>query len=81
MSLWRCSRTTGMWHTGIWPLGVVGWVGVGRGDLRGLFQPSRSDNILDLFSLLVRSGVPGAKLHPAMVGATQAAIISAPRAS
>ena len=37
---WRCSRTVEMWHWGTWLVGTVGWVGVGLGELRGLFQPS-----------------------------------------
>ncbi len=28
-----------MWHLGTWSVGVVGWVGVGLEDLRGLSQP------------------------------------------
>jgi len=39
LEVWRCSRTMGMWHRGTWAVGMVGWVGVGPGDLRGLFQP------------------------------------------
>ena len=31
----------GMWHRGMGAVGTVGWAGVGLGDLRGLFQPSR----------------------------------------
>lgn len=62
------------------PLGDMAWWGGLGLDLKGLFQPSGFDNILDLFSLLVQSGVPGAQLHLAMVGAMQAAIVSAPRA-
>ena len=27
------------WHWGTWAVGMVGWVGLGLGDLRGLFQP------------------------------------------
>ena len=37
--LWRRSRTMEMWHWGTWSMGAVGWVGVGLGDLSGLFQP------------------------------------------
>ena len=36
---WRCSRTVWMWHWGMWSVGMVGWVGVGLGDLRGHFYP------------------------------------------
>ena len=28
----------GWWHCGMWVMGMVGWAGVGLGDLRGLFQ-------------------------------------------
>jgi len=34
---WRCSRPVEMWHGGTWSVGMVGWIGVGHGDLRGLF--------------------------------------------
>lgn len=37
--LWKHSRNTEMWHCGLWFVAMVGWVGVGLGDLRGLFQP------------------------------------------
>lgn len=29
----------GTWHSGLWWVAVVGWVGVGLGDPSGLFQP------------------------------------------
>jgi len=28
-----------MWHLRPWSMGMVGWVGLGLGDLSGLFQP------------------------------------------
>jgi len=31
-----------MWHLETRPVGTVGWVGVGLGDLRGLFNPNDS---------------------------------------
>jgi len=36
---WRCSITVGMWHCGVGAVGMGGRVGVGCGDLGGLFQP------------------------------------------
>ena len=29
----------GMWHRGMWSVGMVEWAGVGLGDLSGLSQP------------------------------------------
>jgi len=37
---WRCPRAMEMWYWGMWSVGMVGWVGVGLGELGGLFQPS-----------------------------------------
>ena len=34
---WGCSRTLEMWHLGTRSVGMLGWVGVGLGDLGGLF--------------------------------------------
>ena len=36
---WRCSRAVEMWHSGMLVVGMVGWAGVGPGNLKGLFQP------------------------------------------
>jgi len=36
---WRCSRAVEMWHWRTRAVGMVGWAGVGIGDLRAIFQP------------------------------------------
>ena len=50
-----------MWHWGTWSVGMVGWAGVGREDLRGFLQPQWSyDSTWLLIKSLLQAKYPEA---------------------